>query len=139
MLPRFGDGQQVQIKIVLLGLQQLKPFGVGLHQTVFHAVVNHLGEMTGAGRAHSTVPAVGSRRQCLEDGLQPAEDRLIPAHHQGISFGQSPDATAGSRIEQVNATLRQHLPPAQCFPIIRVAAVDDCIPVRQQFGQVVHT
>ena len=138
VLPGFGDGEQVQPEIVLSGLQQLKAFGVGLHQGVFHAVMHHFGEVAGAGGAHVGQALIRRRGQGLKDGFQTAVGVGIAAHHQGVAVDQAPDAAAGAGVQQVDAQRRQVFAPAHSVLVVGVAAVDDGVAGGQQAGQFVH-
>src|SRR6202165_5442571 len=97
-------GQGVDIGI----LQDVKTFGIGLHQAIFDAVMNHLDEVPGADRAGVNValldPDIASlaaasawnlakaRRQCREDRIEPIHPRLVAADHHAIAAVDTPDA-----------------------------------------------
>ena len=50
---------------MLAFLQDVKALGIGLHQAVFDAVVDHLDEMSGAGRAGMDVALLDARVAAL--------------------------------------------------------------------------
>ena len=64
--PDLGDLVQVERELLLV-LQDREAFGVGLHHSVFDAVVDHLGEVPGADRADAAPAFIRRRRERLED------------------------------------------------------------------------
>src|SRR5260370_4277636 len=103
-------GQGVDIGI----LQDVKTFGIGLHQAIFDAVMNHLDEVPGADRAGVDValldPGIASlapagarnvadaRRQYREDRIEPIHHRLIAADHHAIAAVATPDPALGAEL-----------------------------------------
>src|SRR3546814_13704327 len=67
-------------------LEHVEPFSIGLHQTVFDAVVDHLDEMARAGRTDVDVALLGTRtlnflarggaRDCAQPRRERIEDRI---------------------------------------------------------------
>ena len=90
--PDFGDVGQVEREALvlrqILGVlvaQDVEAFGIGLHHAVFDAVMHHLDEVPGAGRAGMDVAALGAgialcaarrARDLAEPGRQRCEDRI---------------------------------------------------------------
>ena len=72
--PERGDGREVEL--VRARVHQLEAFGVGLHQPVLDAVVDHLHVVAGAVIADAQV-AVG-RRQRQEDRLELPQTSASP-------------------------------------------------------------
>src|SRR5687767_1325003 len=66
--PDLGDVREIEIEPLLgrqlfrCGLvQNVETFRISLHQPIFDAIVNHLDEMTGAGRSAIDIALLGSR------------------------------------------------------------------------------
>src|SRR3546814_7894343 len=66
--PYFGDIGKVDVEALSFrqlvrrpALEHVEPFSIGLHQTVFDAVVDHLDEMARAGRTDVDVALLGTR------------------------------------------------------------------------------
>src|ERR1700722_410630 len=121
MAPDFGDLVQVETEFALV-LQNGKTFGVGLHQAVLDAVVDHLGVVAGADGADPAPAAIRRRRQRLEDRPQTLDDRGIAADHQAVTLREPPYPAAGARIDIVDLTLRHSCGTALSVAIIRIAA-----------------
>ena len=99
--------------------QNVEAFGVGGHQAVFDAVVNHLDEMACAGRAAmeialfggaagffaagSAIDIAAAGRERFEDGIEMLDDVSFAANHLAVAALESPDAAAGADIHVVNA------------------------------------
>ncbi len=125
---------QVQIEL-LLGPQQLKPLGVGLHQAVLNAVVHHLDKVARAAAPHVAIAPVRAGGQGLEQRLQALKHLALPAHHQAVAVPQAPDAAAGAHVQEIDAALRQGLAAAHALFVVGVAPVDHRIARRQGIGQ----
>jgi hypothetical protein len=139
--PDFGDLVQVQPELALV-LQDGETFGVGLHQAVFDAVVNHLGEVAGAARP-DTPPAMVSRGcQRLEDRPQTFDHRRVAADHHAVALGEPPHAPAGAAVDIVDLHRGEHFRAAQRVLVVGVAAVDDRVarrePRHQRVERLVH-
>src|SRR5579885_667828 len=150
---RFGiDELLVQADIGVV--QDIQPFGVGGHDAILDAVVNHLHEVAGAMRATAQVAVLGragypvstgSGGRALFTGGQSGKYRveilhrlLFPADHQAVAAFKSPDAAAGADIEIVNALRLQLGRAADIIDIVGIAAIDDDISLidqRQKLGQ----
>ncbi len=112
----------------LLGGQQLVALGVGHHQAVLDTVVHHLGVMPGADRA-GVDESVGhvARRACrrLEDRHRlAATSASAAADHQAVAFGQAPDTTGDTGVDERNSLVRQQLRVRTVLGVARVTAVD---------------
>ena len=99
--------------------QDVEPFGVGCHQPVFDAVMDHLDKMAGAARPAMEISLFRRRSLLLPPGRgghagtarsQGTENRIqlfhrlgFAADHQAIPPLQPPDAAAGSHIQIADA------------------------------------
>src|SRR5258708_13645534 len=93
-------------------IQDVKPFGIGLHQSVFDAVVDHLDEVARADRAgvdvalfDAWIAAIAPRRtrnvadpggQRREDRIQPVDHRLVAPDHPTVAPIDAPDPPPGA-------------------------------------------
>src|SRR6266481_1289077 len=126
--PDFGDVREIEIVLIVLGiaerrsfrvsfamgfarvgvLQNVETFGVGGHQAVFDAVVNHLYEMAAArwaaveitffggagclfaaGSARDVAAAGGER---FENWIEVLDDFFFAANHLAVTAVEAPDA-----------------------------------------------
>src|SRR5207244_12593742 len=88
-----------QQRLAIGVLEDVKPFGIGLHQAVFDAVMDHLDKMPGADGAGVNIalldPCIASlapggaraiadaRRERGADRIEPADPDLVgPEHHE---------------------------------------------------------
>ena len=102
-------------------LQDVETFGIGLHQAIFDAVVDHLDEMPGADRAGveialldagvASLPPLGARN-VAEAGRKRGEDRveafdhlLVAADHHAVAALDAPDAAGGADVDVMDAAL----------------------------------
>src|ERR1700722_897309 len=106
-------------------LQNIETLGIGLHQAIFDAVVNHLDEVSGADRPGVNValldPAIAAlasrgawdiadaRRQRREDRIKAIHPRLVAADHHAVATLDAPDAAGGADVDIMDATLFQDL------------------------------
>src|SRR4051812_6810354 len=93
---------QVEAECFLV-LENRKSFGVGLHQPVLDAVVNHLGEMACAHRADAAPTLVFRGGQRLEDRSQALPRARIAADHQAVALGKAPYTAARAAIDELDA------------------------------------
>src|SRR5205809_4468765 len=144
----FGIAQRSRlgVSIALLfshagGLQNAQALGIGGHDPVLDAVVNHLDEVAGAIRTAMEValfstPAqflasrragdvADARRQRRENRIQALNDLRLAANHHAVAAFQSPDTAARSDIDVVNSFEFFRAPDV--VHVIGVAAVDDRI------------
>jgi hypothetical protein len=83
-------------------LQQLEPLGVGLHDRVLDAVVDHLGEVAGSHRTGVHEPALlGLER--VERRLHLGDVVRRAAAHQRVAVLQSPDASGDAAVDEPDA------------------------------------
>src|SRR5690349_17530137 len=111
-------------------LDDLEALAIRLKHAVLDAVMHHLDEVPGAGRAHVAV-AIG-RGERLEDWLAVVEDRLVAADHQAVALFQPPDAATGAAVEIVHARGGDFLPATDGVVKVRVAAVNDDVARLEQ-------
>ncbi len=104
--------------------------------------------MTGAHRAGMDIAFLGamvlavaarragnralSRRQRLEDRVEPVDHGRVAADHHAIAALQPPDAAGGADIDIGDAQRRQFGGAALVVLVEAVAAVDDDIARREQ-------
>src|ERR1700688_3516314 len=121
-------------------LQNVESLGVGGHQAVFDAVVDHLDEMAGtrwttvkvtlfgraphflAARSSRSITTAGSER--FEDGIETLYDVIFAANHLAIAALESPNSTARANVDVVNALCGELLGAANIVDVVGVAAVD---------------
>ncbi len=127
----------MQVEVVLVGLgHDLEALGVGLHEAVLDAVVDHLHEMPGPDRPDVGVAALG--RQGEEDGLG-GRDRLgAPAHHQAVAVLEAPYTAGGAGVDELDAVLGETGGIGGGVLVVRVAAVDDDVARLEQTGERGH-
>src|SRR5262249_36359592 len=153
--PHLGDVGQIEVVLIVLGIaqwrrlgvndvatladiggaQDTQPLGVGGHDPVLDAVVDHLHEVSGAVRAAveisplggpGGVAAAGTQRR--ENGTQFLPHGRLAADHQAVAALSSPDAAAGPDVHVVNA-LGGELPRApDVVDVVGITAVDDDVP-----------
>src|SRR5262245_31014312 len=98
--------------------QHAKSFGVGSHDSVLDAVVDHLHEVTGAVRSAVKVAALGRAAELLAPGrafdvaragCQGGENRIealhdvaLAADHHAVAALQAEHAAAGSYVDIVD-------------------------------------
>ena len=108
MLPGSQDSRDVLDDV--LGLEQLIAFGVGLHQSVFNAVVHHFGVVSGTGAAgvDKTVRQFPGRTESLEDGQGPFHIPAVPADHQSVAVVLPVDAAGNPAVEETDTPAAKH-------------------------------
>src|SRR5438128_7718006 len=92
---------KVEAELALV-LQNGKAFGVGLHQSVFDAVVNHLDEVAGAHRPDPTPTSIRRWREGLEYRPEPLDCGFVAADQHAVARGQPPHAAAGAAVDVSN-------------------------------------
>ena len=93
------------VEVELAILQDLEALGVGLHEAVLDAVVDHLDEVPRADRA-AVQPAV-RRSERVEHRRQPLDGRLRAADHQAVADVVAPDAARGAGVDELDLPLGQ--------------------------------
>src|ERR1700730_1388543 len=132
-------------------LQNVKTFGIGLHQAIFDAVMDHLDEMPGAYGACMNIAlldagvaslAPGGARDIAcaglhrsEDGIEPVDHRLVAADHHAIAAVDPLDAARGADVDVMDAVLLERLAAAYVVLPERIAAVDDDVAALHQLRQ----
>src|SRR5579863_1747359 len=109
-------------------LQDIETFGIGLHQAVFDAVMNHLDEVPGADRAGmeialldagvASLSAFGAGdvteagRERLEDRIETLDHLLVAADHHAVAALDAPDAAGCADVDVVDAAIPELVAPA---------------------------
>ena len=133
VVPQVGDRGEVER--VLARVHDLEALGVGLHQPVLDAVVDHLHVVAGAGRAGVEVAV--DRRERAEDRLERLDRLAVAADHQAEAVREPPDAAGHAGVDVVDAVLRELGVAPDVVVEVRVAAVDDRVAgleVLEQLG-----
>ena len=126
----------MRVEVVLGVLHDLEALGVRLHEPVLDAVVNHLHEVAGAGRADVRVPVF--RRERGEDRLEPLHRLVVAADHQAEADLQTPDPAGDPGVDEVDPTvLRLDVAPLGVTEV-RVAPVDDRVALVGDLEQLVE-
>ena len=124
------------VEVVLARVHDLEALGVGLHEAVLDAVVDHLDEVPGAGRT-AVQPAVVGRREVGQRGRE-VRDRLVgAADHEAVADLVAPDAARGARVDEDDALLGQRRRAPLAVGEARVAAVDEDVALAQQARELV--
>ena len=171
--PDFGDVGEVEVVLVLLwvaersgfGINRLSfcadigifkdihAFGVGGHDAVFDAVVDHFNEVTSAvgsavevaefggalviGTSHCAGDVADARSEGAEDRVEVLDDFVLAADHHAISALQAPYAAAGSDIHIMDSLGRNVLGAADIVDVVGIAAVDDGVAFFKKREEVV--
>ena len=128
-------------------MQDVEALGVGLHQSVLDAVMHHLDEVPGTGRAGVDVTALGAAiaflapwraRDIAKPGSKRRKDRIEVIHgllraadHHAIAALDTPDAAGGAAIDVADTLLGQFLGATNIVLVERIAAIDDDIVALQ--------
>ncbi len=100
--PDLGNLRQIQFEGLVL-FKQRKTFRIGLHQSVFDSVVDHLRKMSGAHRTDMSPATIACRSERFKQRLKPLHDGCITTDHQAVTFRQSPDPATGSDVDEMNS------------------------------------
>ena len=136
----------------VLALEDVETFGIGLHQTVFDAVVDHLDEVARTDRAGMDVAALGAgigdllaarrardvagaRRQDIEDGIDGVDGFLVAAHHHAVTALEAPDAAGCPDVDVVDAFRLQLFGASYVVLVEAVATVDDDVALAEELAQ----
>ena len=110
-----------------LGIEDLVALAVGVHQSVFDAVVHHLGVVPGA-----DLPGVDESVRPLTRGPQRVENRhgafdvlFRTAAHQAVTVLQAPDTAGHSAIDVTDSLGTQQFCVDRVVGVLGVAAIDD--------------
>ncbi len=124
----------MEVEVELGGLgHDLEPFGVGLHEPVLDAVVDHLDEMAGAGRPDVGVAALGGQGE--EGGLAGGHRLVRTADHQAVALLQSPDAAGRAGVHQGDPVGGELRDQGSRLLVVGVTPVDDHVPGGEEAGQ----
>src|ERR1017187_6139443 len=135
--------------------QNVKSFGVGSHQSVFNAVMDHLDEMAGAGRpameitlldratnlfsSRCTRDIAASRSKRLKDRIEVQYGIALASDHQTITALDPPYAAACPHIDIANTFGLQFFGSPDVINIVRVAYIDDDVSLLHLAGKVMHS
>src|SRR5947209_6014357 len=94
--------------------------------------MHHLDEVPGTRRPNMSPALRRRRRQRLKDRAQPLHWSLIAADHQAVALFQSPYTARGPAIDILKSCRRYLRMPSLCVLVVRVAAINDGVALRQQ-------
>src|SRR6185437_4309670 len=146
LAPEVGDLGVVELVLALV--EQVEALGVGLHQAVLDAVVDHLHVVTRAGRAEVHPAALADRwdallgglgRQHVEDRRQSLDGFRWPADHHAVADLEPPHAAGDADVDVFDALAFELLGAALVVGPTGVAAVDDRVAAIEQLGQLVDS
>src|SRR5271166_4339421 len=128
--------------------EDVETFAVSLHNPVFNAVVDHLGEMPGPGRttmhvaflrtrvgvvsARSSRNAAHSRRQRSQDWIEMIDRSPRAADHHAITTLKAPNAARGADVDVLDALFGKGFRAANVVLVVRIAAIDNDVAAAQQ-------
>ena len=116
-------------------LEQLPALGVGLHDRVLDAVVDHLGEVAGADLAGVDGAEVALGLEGVEGRLHLGDVGGVAAVHQRVAVLQAPDAAGDAAVDVADLLLGEQLGVGDVVGPARVAAVDDHVALAEQVGE----
>src|SRR5450759_1082286 len=122
MAPRVGDRCQSEVEFGRA--QDFDALGIGLHETVFDTVVDHLDEVTSAAVTGVHEAAFGWG-EVLQQRRDVSKCVRWTARHESESLASSPDPAADTDVEKRESARVRLLGVALGIPKVRVAAVDD--------------
>ena len=164
MAPDLRDGGDVEVEAIIFRiskrsrlrvgrlpvvagicrLQHVHPLGVGGHDAVFDAVVNHLDEVAGAGRAAMQIspfggrPAFATGGERCQDRVEVPDGFVRPADHQAVAAVKAPDAAARPDVDEMDAGGADARARIDGVAVVGVAAVDDDVAGLKQGREPVH-
>src|SRR6266436_2028630 len=128
--------------------EDVQSFGVGCHDAILNAVVDHLDEMAGTMGATMIVTLFGSAidffasrdaycgvdtgGQGRKDGVEAFDDFVLAANHLAVTTLESPHAAARPYVKVVDAMWFKHPGVPDIVVVVRVAAVNHNIIGSQQ-------
>src|SRR5690606_4649037 len=116
--------------------EQVVALGVGLHQPVLDAVVDHLREVAGADLAGVDEAALGG--EGVEDGLGQRDVLVGATDHEAVPLGAAPDAAARAGVDVADAVLAVVLGPADAVAPTRFTAFDGTFAGDEQSAEPDH-
>ncbi|NWJ69594.1 decarboxylating 6-phosphogluconate dehydrogenase [Pseudonocardia sp. ICBG1122] len=121
----------------LAGLHQLEALGVGLHEAVLDAVVDHLREVARAYRPGVREPllahALGAQR--VEDRHGALDVLGLAARHQAVAVVLAPDPARDAAVDVADAVRVEQRGVGLVVGVAGVAAVDDQVTGLQRGRQ----
>ena len=135
--------------------EDIKTLGVGLHQAILDAIVDHFDKVARAGWTAVNVAILsGAARdpltprraldiptpwcQGFEDGGEMRHGLIGSTNHHTVAAIDPPDATTGAHIDIVNAFRLQDFGTTYIVFEHRVATINDNVTTLQQPTQLVH-
>src|SRR5450631_4291743 len=79
-----------------------------------------------------------TRRDRLENRIEPLDSRARPANHHAVAAVYSPYSAARAHVDVVNALALEFIGPAHVIFEIRVAAVDDGVASLHVLRELLH-
>ena len=132
-------------------VQDVEAFGIGRHDSVLDAVVDHLDEMPGPVRAAMQKALFGAAaacfssggrrcgasagRECRKDRLQVPDNVVLAANHQAVAAVEPGDAAAGADIDVMDPLFLQCRCAMDIVTVVRIATIDDDIASFKQRTQ----
>ncbi len=116
-------------------LEQLPALGVGLHEAVLDAVVDHLGEVPGSDRAGVDEAAVALGLEHVEERLHERDLLGSAADHEAVALGQPPDATGHPGVHEADPPGLELGGVPLVVGVARVAAVHDDVAGAEQAAE----
>src|SRR5215211_6737393 len=121
LVPEAGESPEI---VVVAGLlEDLEPFGVGLQHPILDAVVDHLGEVSGARVTKISVAVL--RSEGLEGRFDVLEGVSVAPDHGAVSDVVAPDASRHACIEPPQARVPDLPGPRHRVPEVGVGPVHD--------------
>ena len=128
--------------------EDAQAFGVGGHDAVLDAVVDHFDEVARAVGAAVEIALLGSAAELLaaggardvagaggesgEDGIEVFHDIVFAADHHAVAAFETPHAAAGADVDVVNLLRGEVFGAADVVDVVGVAAVDEDVARLQQ-------
>ena len=135
-------------------LKNVEPFRVGGHQAVFDAVVHHLHEMSGPGRAaveialfsssanffasRSAIGVSAAGGQRFEDRIKEFDNVRFAANHLAVATLEAPDTAARAHVAIMNLLGRKLFGATDVVDVVGVSAVDHDVARFQLAGKIVE-
>ncbi len=113
--------------------EQLVALGVGLHEPVLDAVVDHLGEVAGAGAAG--VDETAFRRQRIEHRLGEGDVLRRATDHEAVPLRATPHAATGAGVDVAEPGGAERLGSTRAVMPVGVAALDHHVALREQCAE----
>src|SRR5579862_2412668 len=121
--PDLRDLREVEIELFLL-LHDGEAFGEGLHHTVLNAIVHHLDEVAGTGRADMAPALVFAGSEGFEDGPEIFNRLLVAPNHHAVALFQAPYAAGRSHVDKLKALGGDFLVMSLRVLVVGVTAID---------------